>query len=467
MKYYKYVYILGIGGIGISALARWFHREGAQVFGHDRVCTSLTDQLIQEGITIHYQASVDAIPIVILSYPQDTLVLYTPSIATTHPIWQYLSTHGYNLCKRGEVLDIITKSHFTLAIAGTHGKTTSTSLAAHVLYHANRNITAFLGGIAKNYNSNFIASPNTSEATSIVIEADEFDRFFLKLHPNIAIITTVDPDHLDIYKDIAGFEEGFKQFLSRLPKQGLAILHREVAKRLITNKAYPTQANVLQYALNHAPICADNVYINQAGRFCFDYISKKVVIRNIQLSVPGYHNVENAVAVITACLHMGLAPDIIREAIHTFRGVERRYDAIIERDDLVFIDDYGHHPVEITALLTTIRHLYPGKKITVIFRPNQYSRTKDFLQETAQSLSIADCVFILDIYSDREAPIEGINPTAILQHIPLACKYACTKENLISQLAQMDKPEIVVNVGAGDADEFIEPIKNFLLKNYS
>jgi UDP-N-acetylmuramate--alanine ligase len=466
MNHYKYIYILGIGGIGMSALARWFHREGAQVFGYDRVCSPLTDQLIQEGITIHYQADVNAIPAAILNHPQDTLVLYTPSIATVHPIWQYLSIYGYNLCKRGEVLDIITKSHFTLAIAGTHGKTTSTSLAAHILYHANRNITAFLGGIAKNYHTNFIASPNTSEVTSIVIEADEFDRFFLKLHPNIAIVTTVDPDHLDVYKDIAGFEEGFKQFLSRLPNKGLAILHREVAKILIKNESCPTQANILQYGLNHAPICADNIYINQAGKFCFDYISEKVVIKDIHLPIPGYHNIENALAVITACLHMGLAPNTIREAIHTFKGVERRYDPVIQRDDLVFIDDYGHHPVEITALLTTVRHLYPGKKITVIFRPNQYSRTKDFLKEIAQSLSIADCVFVLDIYSDREIPIEGINVAAILQHIPSARKYACTKENLISQLVQMDKPEIVVNIGAGDADEFIEPIKNFLLKNY-
>jgi len=467
MEHYKYVYVLGIGGIGMSALARWFHREGAQVFGYDKGQTLLTDQLIQGGISIHYEATIDAIPIAILDHPQETLVLYTPSIATTHPIWQYLSAHGYNLCKRGDILDIITKNHFTLAIAGTHGKTTSTSLATHILCHANRNITAFLGGIAKNYNSNFIASSNTEQESSIVIEADEFDRFFLKLHPDIAIVTTVDPDHLDIYKDQDGFEKGFKQFLSRLPKQGIAVLHRDVAKRLIDDELYPIQAQVIQYALKDSPIYADNIYINETGRFCFDYISEKFIIRDIQLPVPGYHNIENALAVITACLHIGIASEIIREAIHTFQGIARRFDPIIQRNDLVFIDDYGHHPVEITALLTTIRKLYPNKKVTVIFRPNQYSRTKDFLQEIAQSLSLADCALILDIYSDREVPIEGISSEAILQHITLPYKYVCTKENLVLQLAQVDKLEVVVNLGAGDADEFIQPVREFLLKNYT
>jgi UDP-N-acetylmuramate--alanine ligase len=466
MKHYKYIYVLGIGGMGMSALARWFHRKGAQVFGHDKVHTPFTHQLIQEGIPIHYEATVDAIPIDILEHPQDTLVLYTPSIAITHSIWQYLSTHGYNLCKRGDILDSITETHFTLAIAGTHGKTTSTSLAAHILCYANRNITAFLGGIAKNYNSNFIASSNTEQKASVVIEADEFDRFFLKLHPDIAIVTTIDPDHLDVYKDQDGFEEGFKQFLSRLPKQGIAILHSEVAKRLIGHELYLPQVQVMQYALENSSIYAGNIYIEETGKFCFDYISKNIVIKDIQLPVPGYHNIENALAVITACLHIGIAPSIIRDAIHTFQGVARRFDPIIQRNGLVFIDDYGHHPVEITVLLTTIRKLYPNKKVTVIFRPNQYSRTKDFLQEIAQSLSLADCVFVLDIYSDREAPIEGIDSEAILQHITLPHKYACTKENLVLQLAQMDKLEVVVNVGAGDADEFIQPIKEFLLNNY-
>jgi UDP-N-acetylmuramate--alanine ligase len=466
MKYYKYVYVLGIGGIGMSAIARWFHRQGAQVFGYDMASSLLTDQLTKEGIVIHFEASVEAIPATILAHPQDTLVFYTPSISTKNPIWQYLVAHGYEVCKRGDILGLITKDHYTLAIAGTHGKTTSTSLAAHILCYANKNTTAFLGGIAKNYNSNFIASANTEKETSVVIEADEFDRFFLKLWPDIAIVTTVDPDHLDIYENKQGFEEGFKQFLDRLPEKGIAILHQSVAERLI-DANHPIKARVLQYALTGAPIYAANVHINEQGYFCFDYISEETTIKDICLPVPGYHNIENTLAVITACLHMDIAPQVIREAILTFQGVARRFDMIIEKDDVVFLDDYGHHPVEITALLTTIRKIYPGKKITVIFRPNQYSRTQAFLIEIAQSLDLADCVFLLDIYSDREEPIAGISSKSILDKMKLACKhYAASKEDLIGQLAQTNKPEIVVNLGAGDADKFVQPVKEFLLKDF-
>lgn len=467
MKHYTYVYILGIGGIGMSALARWFLRQGAQVFGHDKANSSLTDQLINEGISIHFEVSVAAIPATILEHPKETLVVYSPSISTNNPIWDYLAKHGFEVCKRGDILSMITETYYTLAVAGTHGKTTTTSLAAHILCYANRNITAFLGGIAKNYNTNFIASSNTQQKASIVIEADEFDRFFLKLHPDIAIVTTIDPDHLDTYGDARGFEEGFKQFLDRLPEQGIAILHRSVAEKLLSS-SYFIKAKILTYALSNAPIWAENVYVDQVGRFCFDYKTETEVINDIHLPVPGYHNIENALAVITACLHMGISRQVIREAIHTFGGVARRFDYIIKRSDLVFLDDYGHHPVEITALLNTIRKLYPAKRITLIFRPNQYTRTKDFLLEIAESLSLADCVFVLDIYSDREAPIDGINAKAILDKLDLSCKYyAASTEDLITQLSKIDKPEVVVNLGAGDADTFIEPIKQFLLQNYS
>ncbi len=466
MKQYSQIYVLGIGGIGMSALARWFLREGKQVFGHDRTRSALTDQLVQEGIPIHYEVSAVAIPRAVVERPQDTLVLYTPSISTKNPIWQYLSQHGYQLCKRGDVLDMITQDYYTLAVAGTHGKTTSTSLAAHILCYAHTNITSFLGGIAKNYNTNFIASDNKADKSVIVIEADEFDRFFLHLHPDIAIVTTVDPDHLDVYGDQQGFEEGFKQFLAKVSPQGIAILHRSVAERLIDlDQAYSFRA--ITYALKDAPICADNVYVDETGQFWFDYISPDTKITAIRLPVPGYHNVENALAVITACLHMGIQPAVIREAIHTFQGVARRFDPILNQNGIVLVDDYGHHPVEITALLQTVRKVYPGKKITVVFRPNQYSRTKDFLQEIAASLDLADCVLILGIYSDREDPIAGVTPEAILQHMKITCKYACSAENLVASLAQAGRHEVVVNLGAGDADDFIQPIQEFLLKNYS
>lgn len=463
MKQYSQVYVLGIGGIGMSALARWFSREGKQVFGHEKTPSALTDQLIQEGIPIHFEVSAAAIPAAVAERPLDTLVLYTPSISTKNPIWQYLSQHGYQLSKRGDVLTMITQDHYTLAVAGTHGKTSSTSLAAHILCYANTNVTAFLGGIAKNYHTNFIASDDTADPPTIVIEADEFDRFFLQLHPDIAIVTTVDPDHLDIYENQQGFEEGFKQFLAKVAPQGIVILHQSVAERLIEpGKAYPF--HVFTYALQGAPIHADHVDIDEAGQFWFDYVSPATTIKAIRLPIPGYHNIENALAVITACLHRGIQPTIIREAIHTFEGVSRRFDLISNQNGVVLIDDYGHHPVEITALLQTVRKVYPGKRITVVFRPNQYSRTKDFLQDLADSLDLADCVLILGIYSDREEPIAGITPEAILQHMKITCKYACTAESLITCLTDAGKHEVVINLGAGDADDFIQPIQDFLLK---
>jgi UDP-N-acetylmuramate--alanine ligase len=465
MKQYSQIYVLGIGGIGMSALARWFLREGKLVFGHDMHPTTLTDQLVQEGIPVHYEVGADAIPLAVLDNPQDTLVLYTPSISTKHPIWQYLSQHGYRLCKRGEILDMITKEHYTLAVAGTHGKTTSTSLAAHILCYAQTNVTAFLGGIAKNYNTNFIASDNTEEESTIVIEADEFDRFFLQLHPDIAIVTTVDPDHLEVYENAQGFEEGFKQFLAKISPEGIAVLHQSVADKLIDpRKEYPFR--VVTYALKNAPICANNVRIDEAGQFYFDYQSPDVTIKDIRLPVPGYHNVENALAIITACLHMHVPPATIVEGMDTFEGVARRFDHVLNHRGIVLLDDYGHHPVEITVLLQTVRTVYPGKRITVVFRPNQYSRTRDFLDEIAASLDLADCVLILEIYTDREDPIEGITPEAILQRMQIPAKYACTKENLISCLEQAGEPEIIVNLGAGDSDEFLQPIQEFILKNY-
>jgi UDP-N-acetylmuramate--alanine ligase len=464
MKQYSQVYVLGIGGIGMSALARWFLRAGKQVFGHDMNRSALTDQLVQEGIPIHYEVSAAAIPPAVLAHPKDTLVLYTPSISTKNPVWQYLLQHGYQLSKRGDVIDMITHDHYTLAVAGTHGKTTSTSLAAHILCYAHTNVTAFLGGIAKNYNTNFIASDNTTDKSTIVIEADEFDRFFLHLHPDIAIVTTVDPDHLDVYGDQQGFEEGFKQFLAKLPPQGIAILHKSVAERLV-DPGRPDAFRMITYALQDAPVVADNVYVDEAGQFWFDYVSQDTKIKSIRLPVPGYHNVENALAVITACLHMGVEPTIIQEAIHGFQGVARRFDPILKQNGIVLIDDYGHHPVEITALLQTVRQVYAGKRITVVFRPNQYSRTKDFLQDIADSLDLADCVLILGIYSDREEPIPGIMPEAILQHMQIPHKYACNKENLVTCLEQAGRHEVVINLGAGDADDFIQPIQEFLLKH--
>jgi len=463
LQTYQYVYILGIGGIGMSALAMWFHQAGKHVFGHDSTATELTGQLIQQGIPIHYEIGISAIPTTVMENPGTTLVLYSPSISTQNVIFQYLSNHGYLLVKRGAVFNMITQHKFTIAVAGTHGKTTSTALMAHILYQANKPITAFLGGIAKNYNTNFITNSQELATASVIIEADEFDRFFLCLHPNIALITTVDPDHLDIYGSAAGFEEGFHQFLNLLPIGGYAILHKKVANQLSVS-SFLQERTLLTYALDDAPIHAANIIISPTGQYCFDYVSPTEVIKNISLTIPGYHNIENALGVITACLCMGVNPMVIRQTIQHFKGVKRRYDVILQSPKVIFIDDYGHHPIEIVTLLNTLRALYPKKKITVIFRPNQYSRTKDFLSEIAASLSLANHVLLLDIYSDREVPIAGITSESILEKITSSCKHLCTASNLLVYLDKITPLEVVVNLGAGDADRFIIPIKNYLLK---
>lgn len=463
MKQYAQVYVLGIGGAAMSALARLFLQRGKKVFGHDSAPSYLTDQLIAEGIPIHFEADPAAIPVAIIENPEDTLVLYTASIDNRHPIFQYLSERNYVLRKRDYVLSMLTQEHYTLAIAGTHGKTMSTTLAAHILHYAETNVTAFLGGVAKNYGTNFItAKQHIDDDSKIVIEADEFDRFFLTLHPDVAIITNIDADHLEIYGDQTGFDAGFQQFLGNIDSKGMAIVHQTVFDRLHLAQSAQRFA-VIPYALQGATVHADHLHINGEGKFVFDYISPAINIVGIQLPIPGYHQVENALAVITACLHMGIAPEIIKEAIHTFQGVSRRSDLILQQNGVVLIDDYAHHPVEIAAFLQTMRITYPGKKLTVVFQPNQYSRTQDFLPEIAASLDIADCVLISDIYSDRETPIPGISPATILAHMQCAHKYTCTFDSLPTCLAKAGPHEVVVNLGAGDAGKFVASIKAFLV----
>ncbi len=456
---YQYVYLLGVGGYGMSALARWFNAQGVQVFGYDRASTALTDQLAQEGIEIFFEELVATIPHKITQHRDKSLIVYTPAIPSKNQILTYLKAHGYALCKRSAVVGTITQRHFTLAVSGTHGKTTSSSLAAHVLHSAGKNLTAFLGSIAKGYDANLLVTGQANQDTIVVIEADEFDRFFLHLHPNIAIVTTVDPDHLDTYGDAQGFREAFKEFIDRLPTNGQAIVHQKAAQQLSLDTR---DSRIVRYALADEAIRAANVRISD-GYFYFDYVSEEVVIKDIQLVVPGYHNVENALAVITACLSLGTNADVIRQAMATFQGVKRRFDYIIKNEELIFLDDYAHHPVEITALLHAIRALYPDKKITAVFRPSLYTRTRDFAREFAQSLDLADQVFLLDLYPDREEPIEGVDAALIFEQMTLEQKVLCTTEDLIAQLGKYDKPQLIATVGSGGISNLIAPIKQFLL----
>jgi UDP-N-acetylmuramate--alanine ligase len=462
MKDYKYVYLIGIGGIGMSAVARWFNAQAIPVFGYDQSSSTLTDQLTQEGISIHFADDVAAIPAHITRHSAQSLIVYTPAISSQNRVLNYLKSNSYTVRKRADVLGMITQGYRTLAIAGTHGKTTTTALAAHLLYNAGKNVVGFLGDIAKGYASNLLIHGPLNKDTIMVVEADEFDRFFLCLQPHLAIVTTVDPDHLDTYGDEQGFQEAFKAFIALVPPAGKAIVHKKAAQQLRINDNTP---NIVCYALKDTAISAENVSIKE-GTFYFDYVSKEVSIRHIRLTVPGYHNVENALAVITACLALGLDAESIRSGMATFQGIKRRFDYVIQNEKLIFLDDFAHHPVEITALLQTIRALYPNKNVTAVFRPHLYTRTRDLASEFARSLDLADRVFLLDIYPAREAPIEGVTSACILDQMTLPNKQLCNKENLLDALGQYGKPDIMVMIGAGGTRVFVSLIRDFLLAQW-
>lgn len=459
MKDIQYVYLIGVGGIGMSAIARWFKAQGLQVFGYEQRPSKLTDQLTQEGIQIHFEDLIETIPAAVTLHKEQSLVVYTPAVSLTNSILNYLQANRYQVVKRAVVLGMITQQHFTLAVAGTHGKTSTTALAIHLLYSAGKSVIGFLGGIAKGYESNLIIHTAPQEAPIMVVEADEFDRSFLHLKPELAIVTTVDPDHLDTYGHAQEVINAFNTFIASVLPAGQVVLQNQSAQQLQLAESNP---NIIRYALTNAPIRAENIHI-QDGDFYFDYVSRDTTLRNLRLTPPGYHHVENALAVITACLALGLEGESIRKGMATFQGVKRRFDYVICTEQLIFLDDFAHHPVEIKASLQTIRKLYPDKKLSVIFRPHLYTRTRDFAAEFAQSLDLADIVFLLDIDPDREKSIEGVTAACIFDHMTLKEKVMCTRENLLEALDQHGKPEILVLMGPGDAGSFVPLIKDFLL----
>lgn len=460
MKHYKYIYLLGVGGIGMSALARWFKHQNAQVFGYDRIATALTAQLIQEGITIHFEDRVERIPKEVLDHRTESLVIYTPALASNHQLLHYLRTNNYAIYKRSAVLGILTQTHFTIAVAGTHGKTTTSSMITHVLYTAGNNFVAFLGGLLRGYDTNLLIHGTTTDFPILVVEADEFDQSFLQLHPNWSVITSIEADHLDIYGEKQAVEKNFSAFAERVPADGKLIIQQGVATKLLEQTK--TAASVVQYALAGSDIRAENIRPQEAY-FCFDYINKKQIIQDIRLAMPGYYNVENALAAITVCLALGVEVDLIRRGLATFQGVQRRFTYIIQRKSFVFIDDYAHHPTEITSLLHSISVLYPRRKITAIFQPHLYSRTRDFASEFAQSLGLADEVILLPIYPAREAPIAGVTSQCIFDQVPIAQKFLCEKDYLLAWLKQNRHLEVLVTMGAGDIAQLVASIKSCLL----
>jgi UDP-N-acetylmuramate--alanine ligase len=452
MQYSK-VYFLGIGGIGMSAIARWFVANNFEVAGYDKTPTPLTQALEAEGASIHFTDSIDAIPASFLENTTDTLVVYTPAIPKDHLEFNYLKDHGFTLMKRSQVLGLLTENMFTIGVAGTHGKTTTSSMVTHVLKAAGQNVTAFLGGITQNYGTNFLLN-NGPENIICVVEADEFDRSFLTLAPNLAIVTSTDADHLDIYGDHSHVLESFQLYVNKLKPGGKAFIQADQSLNTLPD------ASQNSYGLNQGEIQASNIRIENA-MFIFDIVHPKGTILNIEMQVPGFHNVENAVATAAVCLEVGLSEAQIKAGLASFGGVKRRFEYYLKTDKAVFIDDYAHHPTEISAALKSVRALYPSHKLTVAFQPHLFSRTNDFQQEFAESLDLADKVFLLDIYPARELPMPGVTSAIISKYMKKATVVHCQKHELVA-LVKADKPSLFVTLGAGDIDTLLQDIKQTL-----
>ena len=437
------VYFIGIGGIGMSALARYFKNIGKQVSGYDKTPTMLTDELIESGISIHFEDNIDLIPKDY--YIENTLVIITPAVPKNHSEWNYFLEREYQVKKRAEVLGIITKDTFCFAVAGTHGKTTTSSILGHILFESGADVTAFIGGIVENYNSNLIGSGKTVT----VVEADEFDRSFLHLHPNIACITSMDADHLDIYGTSQAIEESFIEFASKV----------EDKSNLFITKELPIEG--VTCAVNEDAVYkVFNVRIGN-GSYTFDVQTPTEIINNLQFGLPGKHNLMNALMAIAMAKLFGTPTDAIAKAIASFKGIKRRFSYQIKTDKLVYIDDYAHHPTEINAVHQAVRELYPNQKVLAIFQPHLFSRTRDFADDFAKSLSAFDEVLLLDIYPARELPMEGITSQWLMDKMTNNDKKLVLKNDLIPTILASDAT-VIVTIGAGDIGELVPTIKKMI-----
>jgi len=453
------VYFLGIGGIGMSAIARWFAHMGIPVMGYDRTESPLTAQLIAEGIQVHYEDSMETIPMEVKEDLNNTLIVWTPAIPADSTQLNYFRNEGYTLKKRAEVLGMITKGLMTIAVAGTHGKTSTSSLIAHLLKSSGMNVAAFLGGITQNYESNLILHDETKEEEPIVVvEADEYDRSFLQLHPNIGVVTSVDPDHLDIYGDHQELTRNFASFIDLIDKEGLLFIEKKALKILEGNKF--GSLHIIEYSLRDSSIYAADIK-SGIRSFDFDYVSEKFRIEQLSLQVPGFHNVENTLAAVSVALQLGISIADIRAGLESYRGVKRRFEIKHQGEDRVYIDDYAHHPEEIKAFLGSVRAMYPTRKLTAIFQPHLFSRTRDFAAEFSSSLSLADEVVLMDIYPAREKPISGVSAEMLMDDITSGTKSVQKREDLVAYLDK-NVPEVLVTIGAGDIDRMVEPITKWI-----
>ncbi len=435
------VFFIGIGGIGMSALARYFNSIGKKVSGYDKTPTEITDALEQLGISVHFNDDVALIENIFLNQ-EATLVVYTPAIPKDHTELKYFKAHGFKVLKRSQILGLITENTFCLAVAGTHGKTTTTSILGHLLYECNVSLTAFLGGISENYNSNLIL--NGSEVS--VVEADEFDRSFLTLSPDMACITSMDADHLDIYGDASELKKSFEDFSRKIKPNG----------KLFVKNGLPIHG--ITYGIeDDADYSAFNIKIED-GMYVFDVKTPNTTITNLQFNLPGRHNLSNALIALAMALEYGCVSKGLAKALASYRGVKRRFTYHIKTNDFVFIDDYAHHPEEINAVHSAVREMYPNKKVVAIFQPHLYSRTQDFADEFAKSLSQFDALLLLDIYPARELPIEGVTSTWLLDKVDNMNKKLINKKELVDAIRE-SKAQVVLTIGAGDIGEEVKHIK--------
>lgn len=441
------VYFIGIGGIGMSAIARFFKSQGKRVMGYDKTQTVLTQNLQKEGIDVHFQ---DLGQVILSELDRDdTLVVYTPAIPKEHAELNALFNAGFNVIKRAKALGVISQEKETYAVAGTHGKTTTSSIMAHVLYETKESCNAFIGGITTNYKSNCLINENSNK---VVVEADEFDRSFMQLVPNYSIMTSMDADHLDIYGEATEMKRSFIQFLELTSPSGIVLSQAD-----LDLSSYRGKSQLLTYGFNPlADWRGENLrYID--GQLFFDIVNEDSNYEAVQFGLPGKHNAENALAVFGLLMEVGVSEKEIRSSFISYKGVKRRFEYHIRRDDLIVIDDYAHHPQEITAFLSSVREIYPSKKITAIFQPHLFSRTKDFMAEFSEALALSDKLYLLDIYPARELPIEGVTSQALLDIIKMDDKKMSTKASIVEDLAK-ENHEVIVIIGAGDIDTCIKPI---------
>lgn len=444
----KTIYFIGIGGIGMSALARYFKGRGVAVHGYDRTETALTKTLATEGMIIHYEDDVTYIPEGV------DLVVYTPAVPRSHGELSYFFDNDFPVKKRAEVLGIISRSMKAIGIAGTHGKTTTSSITTHILTEGGIDCSAFLGGIAQNFESNFVEG----QSDWVVVEADEFDRSFLQLNPTIAAVMSMDADHLDIYGDHATMHDGFHQYVERTQAGGTIFKKAD----LPLSPKVADNVNIQTFGIEQGDFQSKNIRVED-GYFVFDYQSPIENMEGLQFTLPGHHNVENATVAIAIAQTLGVTADNIRKALLNFKGIQRRFEFRVRTNERVFIDDYAHHPSELKAAIHAARTLYPNKKITGIFQPHLYSRTKDFVDGFAEAIDKLDEIILLDIYPARELPMKGVTSTIIFNKMVNPNKKMILKQDLLEKL-KLNDTEVLLTLGAGDIDKLVEPIEDMLLK---